>query len=239
MDQQTLQEGTPKVEEIAVVEVPGVAVIVQPSLVARMRSFGAYVSRIDRTTKIFLIVFIIFGFLFWGFSTFKGVFVAATVNGNVVSRLSVVRELEKQAGKGALDTLITKRLIAEEVQKQRIVVSSVDIDEEVKKAEAQVSVQGGTLEAVLAGQGMTMANLREQIMINKQLEKILSDKTVISDEEVNQYLSSGQVPTKGVSSEAERTQAREQLKAQKFNQEASLWVKDLKDKAAIEYFVQY
>ena len=111
---------------------------------------------------------------------------------------------------------------------------------EIKKVEEQVSAQGGTLEQALAGQGMTIADLREQILINKSLEQVLADKIAVSDEEVNQYLSTAQPPsTKGVSSEDTMNQVREQLKGKKFGTEATQWVSDLKSKAVINYFVQY
>jgi hypothetical protein len=199
-----------------------------------------YVSGVDRTTKTFIVIFGIFALLFAGFVYFKGYFVAATVDGHDVSRWSVVRELEKQAGKSVLDTMITKRLIDSEIKKQKIVVAPADVDAEIKKVEDQIAAQGGTLEQALAGQGMTMSDLREQIVINKSLEQILSDKIAVSDEEIDQYLSASQPPvTGGVSSDDLRNQAREQLKAQKFGTEASKWVTDMRAKAMIEYYGAY
>ena len=85
----------------------------------------------------------------------KGIFVAATVNGSPISRLSVVKELEKQGGKQALGAIIDKKLIETELNKQKMSVTPAEIDEEIKKIEAQVSSQGGTLEMALAQQGMT------------------------------------------------------------------------------------
>ncbi len=49
---------------------------------------------------------------------FRSAFVAATVNGQPISRLSLVRELEKQGGKQAMDSLITKTLIDQEAKKK-------------------------------------------------------------------------------------------------------------------------
>src|SRR5688572_16109970 len=44
----------------------------------------------------------------------RGVFVAATVNGKPISRLALVKELEKQNGKETLNSLVTKELIFQE-----------------------------------------------------------------------------------------------------------------------------
>ena len=212
----------------------------KPSLKEIMDKVCSFVSKVDRTTKTFVVIFGVFALLFAGYVYFKEYFVAATVNGVEVSRWSVVSELEKQAGKNILDTMITKKLIEAEVKKQKIVVAESEVDAEVKKVEDQIALQGGTLEQALTGQGMTMADLRDQLRINKQLEQVLADKIAVSDEEVAEYLKKSQVPVSGgVSSEDQKDQVREQLKQQKFSQEASAWVADVRSKATIEYYGQY
>jgi len=212
----------------------------KPSLKDIAEQVCGYVSRIDRTTKTFIVIFGIFGIIFAGFVYFKSVFVAASVNGQAISRLSVIQELEKQSGKNVLDTMITKKLIRDELRKQGVVATVADVDAEVKKVEEQVMAQGGTLEQALAGQGMSLADLREQIEINKSLEQLLADKIAVSDEELKEYLSATQMPAaQGMSSEDTLNQAREQLKGRKFSTEATQWVSDLKEKAKIDYFVIY
>lgn len=206
----------------------------------RANKVCGYVAKVDRTTKTFVVIFGVFALLFAGYVYFKGAFVAATVNGVDMSRWSVVRELEKQAGKSILDSMITKQLIEGEIKKQKIVVTATDIDAEIKKVEEQIATQGGTLEQALAGQGMTMDDLREQIMINKSLEQILADKIMVSEEEIDQYLSTSQMPPSGGESSSDlREQAREQLKAQKFGTEASRWVTDTRAQATIKYYGEY
>src|SRR3989339_718982 len=63
----------------------------------------------------------------------KGLFVAATVNGSPISRLAIIETLEKQAGKQALDSMITEKLIKSGTD--NISVSQEDIDSEIKKIE--------------------------------------------------------------------------------------------------------
>lgn len=241
-----MENELPKVETKAEVgekkvETAGTEVTsVKKSLVAKAGAFKEYVSKTSRTTKTFAGVLSVFVILLGGLYYFKGVFVAATVNGNPISRLSIVQELEKKAGKNILDTMITKKLIENEVRKQGIVVLSEDIDTEIKNVEVQITAQGGTLEQALSQQGMTITDLREQIMINKELEQVLGDKIAVSDEEINQYLSENKVsPTKGVSSDDLKNQTREQLKGQKFNKEAAQLIDDLRAKAVINYYTQY
>ncbi len=170
----------------------------------------------------------------------KGIFVAATVNGSLISRLTVIKELEKQGGKQALEAIIDKKLIETELKKQNVSVTPAEIDEEIKKIEAQVASQGGTLEAALAQQGMTEEKLREQITIQKKLEKLLANKVAVTNAEVDTYIKDSKAtPPKDVKMEDFRKQISEQLKQQKFQQEAQKWISDLTASAKIKYYVNY
>jgi len=170
----------------------------------------------------------------------KGIFVAAVVDGSPIGRLSVIRELEKQAGSQALDRLVTKKLVDAEVVRKKIAVSQSDMDAEVKKIEESVTKQGGTLAEALKQQGMTEADLREQMLLQKQLEKILGDKVKVTDNDVAQYMAQSKGPAPaGMSEEEFRDQIREQLKGQKFNVEVGKWISAAKAKASISYYAGY
>jgi len=183
-----------------------------------------------------VILLVIVGALFY----YKGVFVVALVNGSPISRLSVVQELEKQSGKQALDSIITKKLITDEANKKGVTVSGDEINAEIKKISDQIGKQGGTLQTALAQQGMTEDRLREQITLQKKIEKIIADKLAVSDAEADKYIQDNKVtPTKDQKPDDLRAQVKEQLKQQKFSQEADQWITTLKDKAKIQYFVTY
>lgn len=170
----------------------------------------------------------------------KGIFVAATVNGSPISRLSVIAELEKQGGKQALEAIIDKKLIETELNKQGISVSKEEIDAEIEKIKTQVTAQGMTLEMALTQQGMTEEKLREQIAIQKKLEKLLADKVIVSEAEIEAYIKDSKATLpKNVKMEDFRKQISEQLKGQKFQSEAQQWVSDLTTNAKIKYYVNY
>lgn len=170
----------------------------------------------------------------------KGLFIVATVNSNPISRLSVIQELEKQSGKQVLEDLINKRLIETELNKQKITVTKQEIDEEIKKVEMQVTNQGGTLKMALAQQGMTEEKFREQITIQKKLEKLLADKVAVTESEIDTYIKdSKSTPSKDIKTEDFRKQISNQIKQEKFQQEAQKWVSDLTASAKIKYYVNY
>lgn len=170
----------------------------------------------------------------------RSVFIAATVDGSPIYRLAVLKELEKQGGAQALDTLITDVLLEKEFALRNITLSDNDVDVEIKKIEEQVLAQGGTLEAVLAQQSMTLAVLREQITIQKKLELALQDKVAITDEELQAHIEeSGATVPEGVEGEAIIAQIKDELKQQKFQSAAQTFVSDLKSKAEVTRYVTY
>lgn len=198
------------------------------------------IQKLIKLHKKTLIFIVIIGLIIGGLFYFKGLLVAATVNGSPISRLSVVEELEKRSGKQALESLIEKKLIETELDKKGITVTKEEVDVEIKKIEAQVASQGGTLEAALAQQGMTEEKLREQIIIQKKLRKFLADKIAVTDAEVDSYIKESNVTApEGLSEEDFRIEISEQLKQQKFQREAQKWVSDLTTNAKIKYYVNY
>lgn len=98
--------------------------------------------------------------------------VVATINGQPISRLTLIREMEKSSGKQVLEGLIGKTLILQEAKRQNVLVGKEEIDQEMAKIEENFKSQGQDLNQLLAFQGMTRADLEEQIQIQKTAEKL-------------------------------------------------------------------
>ncbi|TSC79811.1 MAG: parvulin-like peptidyl-prolyl isomerase [Parcubacteria group bacterium Gr01-1014_29] len=182
-----------------------------------------------------LIIALIVALLYY----FRGVFIAATVNGTSISRLEVLRMLEKQSGKTALDSLIAEKLVLGEAKKRGISVSKEETYKEIAGIERQVSAQGNTLEAVLSLQGITREDLEAQITLRQTAEKLIADQLQVTDEEIRQYIKEFKVEIPA-GKEAEFTeQIRNELKAQKFSQKIQELITSLRGQAQINYFTDY
>ncbi len=168
----------------------------------------------------------------------KKFFAAATVNGKSISRLAVLKKLEKQGGKKILEMMITQVFIRQEAEKRKITVSQKDIDAEMKKIEANVSSQGTTLNQALQNQGMTKNDLIEEIKVQLMLQKMAGNDIKISDKEIDDFISANK-NQQGFDKEIPREQAASQLKQQKLQQKVQTFLADLKAKAKINYFVNY
>ena len=192
--------------------------------------------RISMKTAIIIAVIIAIGVLAY---VYKGIFIAATVNGSPILRLAVIQKLEKTSGTNLLDSLINEKLIQNEARAKNIIVSDDEINDQIKAIESQVAMQGNTLDAALAAEGMSMDDLKKQIMFQKEIEKLLADTINVTDEEVLQYIEDNkiQIPQ---GQEAELTgQIKSEMRNQKLNTEAQALITNLKSKAKIQRFVDY
>jgi foldase protein PrsA len=184
---------------------------------------------------IFVIIIILGVLAYMG----KGLFVAATVNGSPITRLSLIKMLEKEAGKGLLDSLITEKLIQNEAIAKNIIISEDDVNSEIDKIKAQVTSQGDTFEAALEAQGMTLDVLKKQIKLQKEIEALLADKVSVTDQEVTQYITDNKYPVTEGQEQIANEQVMLQLKSKKLSAEAPTYIEELKAKAKIKYFVNY
>jgi hypothetical protein len=169
---------------------------------------------------------------------FRGFFVAATVNGSPIGRFGVMREAEKQSGKSILDGIIIKKLIKSEAAKQKIVITKEDIAAEIAKLEEQLKSQNLTLDQALAKQGVTKASLEEQIVLQKQVEKMVP-KIAITDAEIAEYIKTNKITIPQGEETNFRTQIKTSMEQAAFNESAQKFVEDLKAKASIKYMVTY
>lgn len=193
--------------------------------------------KVRKSYLVLVIIMLVLGAcLYYG----RGLFVAAVVNGQPISRLSVVNETEKQSGKQALDTLVRNTLILQEAKKQNITVSEKEIDEEIKKIEGTLSKQGQKLDDVLVMQGMKREDLRKLISLDKLVGKIVGKDIKVTDKEIDEYLEKNkEILPQDQSAEALRKTAMERVKQDKLNQKVQTWLEALKNKAKVLYFVQY
>jgi foldase protein PrsA len=88
-----------------------------------------------------------------------------------------------QSGAAAVDTLITKNIIDQEVKKEKVSVKQEEIDEELQKL---IESYGGqeAFDQQLASSGLTQELLEEDIKTNVQIEKLLESEIKITDEEM-------------------------------------------------------
>jgi foldase protein PrsA len=198
---------------------------------------GKMCSKCKMSTKMAIVVavLIILGALCY---YYRGFFIVATVDGSPISRFAVMHEAEKQDGKSILENLITKQIIKSEAMKEKVRVTPADISAEITKIEGQLKAQNTTLDEALKQQGMTRAILEEQILIQKQVEKMVK-VVAVTDAEVADYIKANKITIPEGKEVTYRAEIKKQLEQDKFSKAAQAFIEELKAKASIKYLVTY
>lgn len=189
-----------------------------------------------KTASIIAGVVIVLALLF----SCRGLFVAAIVNGSPISRLNLIHQLEKNSGKAVLDMIVVQKLISLEAKKHGITVTREEIAAQITVIEGQIAAQSEvTLADMLVSRGMTQGDLEKQIITQLQVEKLIADKTMVTDEEVDQFIAAQRITLKAEEAAEVRTQIAAQLKQEKINVEGNTLVNTLRESAKISYFVDF
>ncbi len=183
-----------------------------------------------------LIVVLIAGALYY----FRGYFVAATVNGQPISRYSVIRQLESQAGQEVLQGKITEALIRQEANSRGIEVTDTEIDTEIATLRSEFEAQGQDFQQILNLQGMSMDELRKQIQIQLMVEKMFSEDVDVTQEEIDQYIADyGETLPEYENDEQRLAAVRENLEQTELVDSFQAWLQTAQSNADIKYLFEY
>ena len=199
------------------------------------KALAARVSK-SRWARILLALLIIAVLLFLG----KTLFLAALVNGRPISRISLIKELEKQGGQNVLDQLVEKSLVSQEASRQGVKIDREAVEGEITRIEALLKEQNLSLDEALSMRGETKAGLYEQIELQKKVEALLAQKINLSEEEVQNYFDQNKDLFGENAQFADvKDSVRDQLYQQKLNAEYSSWIEGLRSKAKIIYLLKF
>jgi parvulin-like peptidyl-prolyl isomerase len=170
----------------------------------------------------------------------KNFVLAASVNGQIISRLSIIKELEKREGKALLDQKVTEALINQEAKKQNLVITQEEIDAEVNKIADNLKQRSQDLDQALQAQGMTKADLNNQLKTQLIVQKLASAEASVSDQDIETYMKDNKdTLPKGAKPEEIKDSIKQMLGQQKQRDAVQAWLTDLKAKANINYFINY
>lgn len=105
----------------------------------------------------------------------------ATVNGEQITKEALVKRLLRYHGTQTLDDMINEALISQEAGKRKIAVTKEEIDARIEQMRRDL---GENFRMRLAQQNLTPETLPDKIKFEILLEKMVSDRVKISEEEV-------------------------------------------------------
>jgi len=202
----------------------------------RLQAIFKKLSRVDK--KKFLIVLGVATLAVVAYR-FRSQVIVATVNGQPVTRLALIRRLERQAGRPTLDNLIAEVLIYQEAAEQDVSATDEEVAEKVAQLEANLNAQGQQLSQVLGAQGVSWDEMEEQTRLQILVEKLAGQGIEATDEEIDGYIEANrEFLPEDADPEELREDVRAQLESQKFNEAIQGWLAGLHEGASINYLLE-
>lgn len=112
--------------------------------------------------------------------------VVATVDNINITKDELYDLLVEQYGAKTLDALISDKIIELEVTKNKVEISSEEVDGEI---EMMANYYGGmeALDNAMKSYNMTMEDMKDNVKMNLSLKKLVGSNIIISDEEIVAY----------------------------------------------------
>lgn len=197
-------------------------------------TFTNHKSSLFSPRNIILVAVLLLALLFW---KFKGYFIAATVNGQPISRFELNDQLVRRFGQQILDNIVGERLILAAVRQKGIFITDSEIDSKVKQIEDKLKGKA-TLSEALTTQGLTMPMFRRQLEIQTSVEKLFDKEASVSSQDIDDYYSKNTSLYKNATDTASvKEEIKSLLKQQKTNDLFEKWFSEMRKNAKIVKFL--
>ncbi|HEY3314159.1 MAG TPA: peptidylprolyl isomerase [Bacillota bacterium] len=110
----------------------------------------------------------------------------ASVNGDSITKTQLYNKMVKDYGAQTVDGLITDLLLDQQLKKAGATVTDAEISAEVKKLEDRFGGQSG-LDQALQSNGMTLAQLKDNILFQLKVQKIIGKDVPTDDAALQKY----------------------------------------------------
>ena len=207
--------------------------------VSKVRQLRLLLSRLPKIDKKTLVTVLVIAALAATGYYFRGQVFVATVNSRPITRWTLLRRLEQQAGAPALDGLITEALVYQEAARQGVKVTDEELAEEIAQLEISLNAQGQELDQLLEAQGVTRDEMREQVRLQTLVEKMVGQDVGATEEDISEYLTTNSefLPEDTDPDELKET-ARVQIEQQKLSMAVQNWLGELHEGAKINYWLE-
>lgn len=168
----------------------------------------------------------------------RGLFVAGTVNKSPVSRIELNAKMAEKYASQTFEEIVSERLLAENLKKNKIVVSSKEVQDELAKIKAQY---GGEeqFKAAIAQFGMTEAKALQSIEQSIGLKKLVesTNKIEITDAAVSKYFTDNKANYTGKKLEEVAAEIKDTLYQQEIYTKSQEWYTQVRKDAKVSSFL--
>jgi foldase protein PrsA len=112
--------------------------------------------------------------------------VVAVVNGEEITKDALVQRLLKQLGKRILEQMADEILISQEAKKERVKVSKKEVAKKLEETKKRFPSEEA-FKNMIERSGMTTDDVKSQIKIQLLVEKMVSKRVKVTEEEIKDY----------------------------------------------------
>src|SRR3989338_5585005 len=165
----------------------------------------------------------------------KGIFVVATVNGRPITTVELLSKLNQNYRNKELDNMVTERVILDEAKKKNALPANQEIQDRVADIEKRF---GGkeSFDNLLSQQGQTRSMVEDQLRLQLAFEKLYSSETVVTEEEIDDFVKQNKTQLQATDPEGQRKEASDTLRQRKLSQISLQKLEELKKNANIQMF---
>lgn len=203
-------------------EIPFVGSSLKDKVLLQASRLKEVKNRVPR--KVFWGLLVVAGLVLLGWLTSKYL-VVAWVDGQPVTRIELMGELEKRYGKDTREQLVIQKLIANEAKNRGTNVSEEDINTEIKRIEQE---QGGAdkLKEVLQMQGISQPEFRNLVRLQLLRQKMFGVNVSVADKEVDQYIEQNKAQLPEEIDNALKLRIKEEIKQKKVATDYNTWLQE-------------
>lgn len=149
---------------------------------------------------------------------------AAEVNGEVITFGDLQESLLQEAGAATLDRMITNEVIRQATESEGIEIPPSAVDAEMDGIRANFENEE-QFQMVLEQNGITIAELEEDIRISLILEQVVGGDITVSDEEIEMFYEQNQAQLQG-GLEENRVTIEEMIRQQQLEAVSQGWIQE-------------
>lgn len=168
----------------------------------------------------------------------RGFFIAGTVNKSPISRIELNAKMAEKYASQTFEEIVSERLLAENLKKNKIVVTPKEVQDELAKIKAQY---GGEeqFKAAIAQFGMTEAKALQSIEQSIGLKKLIesTNKIEITDAAVSKYFTDNKANYTGKKLEQVATEIKDTLYQQEIYTKSQEWYTQVRKDAKVSSFL--
>ncbi len=169
---------------------------------------------------------------------YKNIFIAGTVNKSVITRWELNQRMASQYGSQTFEEIVSERLLNENLQKNKIVVTDKEITDELAKIKAQY---GGDSQynAAIAQFGMTQAQALDSIKQSIGLKKLIeaTNTITVADADIAKYFNDNKATYTGKTLQDVSAAIKDILYQQAVYSKSQAWYTQIRKDASVVSFL--